>query len=221
MKKVILFIFLLLPLKSPAFMGSELPLLAEIVVNTLNTMKELQRQSDHLSDELRGINDRIHRLQSISNLVQPETWKDWGTPEQSLKRLQVIYHTLPKEYKNKKSDLIEKEISKAMQIISKLSKETERSFKSGNELERRGADASPGVAQKLTASGVGTLVKLQSQSQIVQSHITSLLSQMLANANEKEVRIVVSRKSSLKDLSKNLSGKNRSFSDAALKKDLN
>ena len=85
-------------------------------------------------------------------------------------------------------------------------------------MERRGADASPGVAQKLTASGVGTLIALESQSQVIQSHITSLLAQMLAEGNERETRSVVTRGSSFKSFSANLSQKESQFSDVVLRK---
>ena len=95
---------------------------------------------------------------------------------------------MPKEYRSEKSDDIEDEISKAMNTVSRLSPQMKTSFESGKEMERRGADASPGVAQKLTASGVGTLIALQSQSQVLESHITSMLAKMMADGNEREAR---------------------------------
>ncbi len=214
MRKLIIIPFLLLPYqKSKADMwGADLPLLAEIVFNTLHTMYELQKQSQAMEDELAGIKNKIHRIQTIANIVQPNTWDKWKDPNEALRRLKLIYYTMPKEYRSEKSDLIESEISKAMNVASRLSREANTTFRSGKELERRGADASPGVAQKLTASGVGTLVSLEAQSQVIQSHITSLLSQMLANANEQETRTIVSRGKNLKGISNNLNNRERPFS---------
>lgn len=65
---------------------------------------------------------------------------------------------MPEKYRSEKADTIERELSRSMNMISRVSGEAQTTFKSGKELERRGKDSSPGVAQKLTASGVGTLV---------------------------------------------------------------
>ena len=192
--------------------GGDLPLLAQIVTNTLNTMIELKRQSDYMNDELAGIRDKIERIQTIADIVQPSTWDKWKDPAEAVRRLQLIYHTMPKEYRSAKYDAIEDELAKAMNLISGISHGANSAFLSGKELERRGADASPGVAQKLTASGVGPLVSMESQSLIIQSHVTSLLTQMLADANERETRVVVSSGNSYAAVSNSLDQHDGKFS---------
>jgi len=218
LKKLILtFTFMFLPFQAKADLwGGDLPLLAEIVFNTLHTMMELEKQSRYWSEEMEGIKDRIDRIQTIANVVQPSTWEKWKDPREALERLRLIYHTIPKEYRSEKYDSLEQELSNAMNLVARLRPETESSFKSGKELERRGADASPGVAQKLTASGVGSLVSIQSQSLAVQSQITSLLTQILADANEQETRAVASRGSSFKSFASNLSQTDFRFSRIVL-----
>lgn len=218
MKKLILVCaFMFMPFQAKADMwGADLPLLAEIVFNTLHTMMELEKQADHWNDQMAGVKDRIDRIQTIANIVQPSTWEKWKDPREALERLRMVYHTIPKEYRSEKYDGIEAELANAMNLVARLKPETESSFKSGKELERRGADASPAVAQKLTASGVGSLVSIQSQSLAVQSHITSLLAQMLAEANEKETRAVASRGSSFKIFASNLSQTDSRFSKLVL-----
>ena len=203
------------------FWGGDLPLLAQIVTNTLQTLMEMEKQTSYLKDEMAGIKDKIYRIQTISAVVQPSTWDKWKDPQEAVRRLRTIYYTLPKEYRSEKSDAIEDELSKAMNLVSRLSPEAHTTFLSGKELEQRGADASPGVAQKLTASGVGTLVAIEAQSQVMQSHITSLLAQMLANANEKESREVVSKGASFTGVSENLGGEDSRFSSHILPMRLN
>ncbi len=219
MKKLILIAALsIMPLKAKADLwGADLPLLAEIVFNTLHTMMELEKQSQHMQDELAGIKDRIHRIRTIADVVQPSEWEKWKDPKEAINRLRVVYHTIPKEYRSEKYDQIEHELSRAMNLVARVGPESATTFKSGKEMEQRGADASPGVAQKLTASGVGTLIALESQSQVIQSHITSLLAQMLAEGNERETRSVVSRGGSFKAFSANLSQKDSQFSELVLK----
>ena len=133
-----------------------------------------------------------------------------------MRRLRQIYYTVPKEYRSAKSDQIEEELAKAMNLISRASRGAQTSFESGKEMERRGADSSPGVAQKLTASGVGTLISMEAQTQVIQSHIVSLLAQTLADANEKETRLVTSAGRSYGSVSETLGGGDNLFSTIAL-----
>lgn len=218
MKKIILIAALsIMPFKAKADLwGADLPLLAEIVFNTLHTMMELEKQSQHMQDELEGIKDRINRIRTIADVVQPSEWDKWKDPREALNRLRIVYHTIPKEYRSDKYDQIEHEIATAMNLVSRVGPEANTTFKSGKEMEQRGADASPGVAQKLTASGVGTLIALESQNQVIQSHITSLLAQMLAEGNERETRSVVTRGNSLRSVSENLSQQDTRFSSLVL-----
>lgn len=215
MRKLILVVLMFIaPMHARAdLFGGDLPLLAQIVTNTLHTMIELERQSRYMNDELAGIRDRIYRIQTIADVVQPSEWSKWKDPREALNRLRLIYHTIPKEYRSAKYDNLESEISEAMNLVARVRPETTTTFKSGKEMERRGADASPGVATKLTASGVGTLIALESQSQVIQSHITSLLAQMLAEGNEKETRAVVTKGQSFKSFASNLSQTESRFSE--------
>lgn len=208
---------LIIPFQARAdFWGGDLPLLTEIVFNTLHTMMELEKQTESMNDELAGIKDKIQRVQTIANLVQPSQWGQWKDPREAVQRLRTIYYNMPKEYRTEKYDTIDDEISKAMNLAARTGPEAKTSFDSGKELERRGADASPGVAQKLTASGVGSLVAIQSQSLVMESHITSLLAQMLAEGNERETRGVALRGDSMKAFSGSLRQDESKFSQIVL-----
>jgi hypothetical protein len=218
MKKYLFSFFLVFQLQAKAdLFGGDLPLLAQIVFNTLHTMYELQQQSQLLKDEMAGINDRIQRVKTINDIVQPSEWDNWKDPKEALGRLDKIYKALPKEYKTEKSDLVESEIAKAMTLISNVSTDTKSTFISGKELEARALNSSPGVSAKLTASGVGTLISQQAQSQVIQSHVVSLLTQMLADGHEKESRMILTKAENYKTFSQSLSQKESSFSNTALK----
>jgi hypothetical protein len=202
------------------FWGGDLPLLAQIVTNTLMTLNQLRTQTGLMQDSMDGIKDKIYRISTIAEVVQPSQWDQWKNPAEALKRLKYIYETLPKEYRSPKSDEIETEISSAMNLVARVVPGANTSFLSGKELERRGADASPGVAQKLTASGVGSLVAIDAQSLVIQSHITSLLAQMLADANEKESRSVISKGQGFGNISTNLGSHDGKFSTHVFRKEM-
>jgi len=194
------------------FWGGDLPLLAQIVTNTMNTLNQLRNQTTLMREDMDGVTDRIYRIGTIAEVVQPSQWDQWKNPAEALKRLKLIYETLPKEYRSAKSDEIETEIATAMDLVARVVPGAHSTFLSGKEMEVRGANASPGVSQKLTASGVGTLVAVDSQNLVIQSHITSLLAQMLADANEKEARGVISKGQGYLGVSKNLGPDDGKFS---------
>ncbi len=192
--------------------GGDIPLLIQIVANTLQTLMQLQQQTELLEDQMDGIKDQINRIKTIERLVNPSNWNEWKDPTVALRRLREIYYTIPDEYRTPKADAFESEMTKAMELAAKMTDEAKSTFLSGKELERRGADASPGVAAKLTASGVGTLVTLQAQSQVAQSQMVSLLTQMLAEGAEKESRKLVSTGNSFKNLGEALQGDDKKMS---------
>ena len=57
---------------------------------------------------------------------------------------------------------------------------------------------------------------MEAQTQVIQSHIVSLLAQQLADANEKETRLVTNRGQSFNSVSGNLKAETSSFSSLAL-----
>lgn len=220
MIKIFLLILLMATTKSAKadLWGGDLPLLAQIVTNTLNTIIELQRQRQLMEEEMDGIRDRIDRIQTINDLVQPSQWDQWKNPEEAVRRLGVIYRTMPKEYRSEKADMIESELSNAMNLIARVKSESATNYDSGKELENRALGSSPGVSQKLTASGVGTLISLESQTQVIQSHVVILLTQMLAEGHEKESRLVMTKGQGYSAMSGSLGNKSNKFSDVVLGK---
>ncbi len=160
--------------------GADLPLLVEIVANTLQTYFQLKEQTELMREEYRGIKDKINRLETIKDIIQPDNLEAWKDPRVAVKRLQDIYYTLPPEFRTGKSDEIERHISQAMSLAARISDEAKVAFKSGKQLERNALSVGPAVANKMTASGVGTLISLESQNQVAQATIISLLSNMVA-----------------------------------------
>jgi len=186
--------------------GADLPLLAEIVANTLYTLYELRSQSEMLRRELRGIDDKIHRLKSIQEIIAPNDLAAWKDPREAMRRLQRIYYTMPPEFRTEKSDEVERRISQAMSVAGVLTDAAKPAFDSGKQLEKNGLEVGPAVANKMTASGVGTLVALQSQNQVAQATIISLLSQMIVENGSKEAARLNSQALEYKTLGSGLNG---------------
>lgn len=209
MKKFIPILFLLnlLSFNVRADMwGGDIPLLIQIVTNTLRTYSQLKNQTNLLKKELQGIDDVIRRFETIRDLTRPEELKSWKDPHIALNRLRSIYYTLPPQFRTQKSDEIERQIANAMSLASRMMDTADDAFRSGSQLEKDALKKGPAVANKMTASGVGTLVKLQSQQQVAQATIVSLMSQMIADSAAKEANQIQSRSLALEDNSKGLQG---------------
>jgi len=204
-----LFIACILFSSKPAradFFGGDIPLLIQIITNTLNTLHELQHQSDLLKRELRGIDDKINRIQAIKELLNPNDKERWKDPVEALKRLQTVYSLLPDQFKTQKSKEVEDQIARALVLAERLKRESTLAYDSGRELEKKALDSSPAVSQKLAASGIGTLVTLEAQNQVAQGTIINLLSQMIAEGASKDAALITSQSNEMKQVSGGLKG---------------
>lgn len=186
--------------------GADLPLLMEIVINTLQTYYQLYQQTQLMREELRGIHDKIHRFEAIKDIIRPDDLESWKDPKEAIRRLERIYYTLPPEFKTEKSDQAVRQISQAMSVAGLLTRDAKPAFDSGKQIEKKALDSSPGVANKLTASGIGTLVTLQSQSQVAQAQIIALLSQIIAENGSKDAARLNSQSREFKTLGTGLNG---------------
>lgn len=200
------FLISLAPQNAKALVGEEIPFLIEIISNTLYTLHEVRAQSEMLRRELRGIDDKIHRLRTIQEIIAPDDLEKWKNPQEALRRLRRIYYELPPEFRTDKSDEIERRIAEALSVAGVLVESARPAFSSGKELEKEGLEVGPAVANKMTASGVGTLVSLQSQNQVAQAQIISLLSQMIAESGAKEASRLQSHSRELKVIGNGLTG---------------
>ena len=96
---VILLIWMSL-VSSPAradLWGADLPLLAEIVANTLQQIYEIRQvinngknQVDLIREINRGINDSLRMMETIKGNVDPGIYRDWSHAQNALKGILEI-----------------------------------------------------------------------------------------------------------------------------------
>ncbi len=207
--KVILFVvfigaFTALPARADLF-GGDVAVLVKILVESINQLNELRRQSQLMEDEMRGVRDTIRRLTAIKEIVQGTDSSEWKDPRKAVRRLSDIYYTLPPEIRTKKADAVEAEIRRAMDIATRITNSAGDAYKTGADLERTALNKSPAVSQKLTASGVGSLIELQAQNQVAQGTIIGLLTQMVAETTDSNARQMAGRSAAFMDVSQSLS----------------
>lgn len=195
--------FTAVPARADLF-GGDVAVLAKILVETIKQVRELQKQSDLLEDELRGINDRIRRLTAIKEIIQGTSSEEWKNPAKAVRRLSDIYYTLPPELRTKKADAVESELRRAVDLATRITNSAGDAHRTGADLEKDALGKSPGVAQKLTASGVGSLIELSAQNQVAQGTIISLLTQVVAESSDRSARELSGRSMAYGDVSRTL-----------------
>ena len=207
MKKIILITLLVFSsLQVQAFWGGDIPLLIKIVTNTMRTFKQLRDQTSLLKKQMQGIDDIIRRFDSISKIANPENLDEWKDPKEAARRLERIYYTLPPEFRTEKSDQMARQLSNAMNTASLMMESAQESFESGKQLETKALHVGPAVAEKMAASGIGTLVALESQNQVAQATMVSLITQLVAENGAKEASRIKSQAQNFKSTSSALSG---------------
>ncbi len=196
MKKVFLILMLLFaaPKTAKADMwGGDIPLLIEIVFNTLQqllTMKDmLENQEDQL-DLLReinaGINDSLQMIHTSFPHIEPGIYRDWRDADSAIRELRRIYG----EITPSKNESIEKDtdqsIAEAVVLNNDIYKYTKEVDQIGEMIKQYSHEVSPGGAAKLTAQSLGVMLTVMNQSLRAQATSLKLQAQTLAVANKEQ-----------------------------------
>ncbi len=196
MKKILLIVMLFVssPKTARADMwGGDIPLLIEIVFNTLQqllTMKDmLENQEDQL-DLLReinaGINDSLQMIHTSFPHVDPGIYRDWRDADSAIRELRRIYG----EITPSKNESIEKDtdqsIAEAVVLNNDIYKYTKEVDQIGEMIKEYSHEVSPSGAAKLTAQSLGVMLTVMNQSLRAQATSLKLQAQTLAVANKEQ-----------------------------------
>ena len=196
MKKTFLIVMLFLAAPRTAkadLWGGDLPLLAEIVFNTLQqllTMKDMlengKDQLDLLKEINAGINDSLQMIHSSFPHIDPGIYHDWRDADSAIRELRRIYG----EITPSKNESIEKDtdqsIAEAVVLNNDIYKYTKEVDQIGEMIKAYSHEVSPGGAAKLTAQSLGVMLTVMNQSLRAQATSLKLQAQTLAVANKEQ-----------------------------------
>jgi hypothetical protein len=173
--------------------GADLPLLAEIVFNTLQqllTMKEMlengQEQLDLMKEINAGINDSLHMMETSFPNVDPGTFKNWSSSTVAIRELEKIYGKIIKSGNSEVESATDSSVAEAIALNNDLYKYTRDIDKIAEKIKVFSHDTSPGGAAKLTAQGVGVSLNLMSEQLRTQATSLKLQAQKLALDNKQD-----------------------------------
>lgn len=182
------------PLKGHGdFFGGDLPLLAQLVSQSLEQLIRLQALLKNGRDNLdllrqvnAGINDSLQLAQTLGPYINPSLFKDVRNAQDAISRLESIYGRVvdsPDAQAQRNSDQAASEALSMGNVIFDYSREMDRV---GSEITHFSHQVSPGGAQKLTAQSIGVLLHVMNASLRTQATELKLQAQQLAQENKKQ-----------------------------------
>lgn len=151
--------------------GGDIPLLIEIVFNTLQqllTMKDMLENSKDQLDLLKeinaGINDSLQVLRTSFPNIDPGIYRDWSNVGDAMRELQKIYGvTIPSSHETVEKDT-DQSVAEAIVLNNDIYKYTREVDEIGEMIKSYSHEVSPGGAAKLTAQSLGVMLNVLNQS---------------------------------------------------------
>lgn len=183
------FLFSAPPAKADLW-GGDIPLLIEIVFNTLQqlmAMKDmLENQEDQL-DLLRevnaGINDSLDMIRTSFPEIDPGIYSDWNKLGGALEKLGKLYGKPEKSSNAEVETTTDQSVAEAVVLNNDIYKYTREIDEVAEMIKKYSHDVSPGGAAKLTAQSLGVMLTVMNQNLRVQATGLKLQAQSLALQN--------------------------------------
>jgi hypothetical protein len=186
-------IFIATPLSQADAFGGDIPILIQILANSLKQLIELKQMVDNGHDTLsllrdinRGINDSMAIVDSLSPYMDPGLYKDLKKAQDVSRQLQDVYGIVVDSPEARVQTDTDEVVSEGIAMNNSLFDYATELDKVGEEIKQYSHEVSPGGAQKLTAQSLGVLVHIMNQQLRATATGLKLQAQALAVQNRKE-----------------------------------
>lgn len=175
------------------FWGMDIPLLIQIVTNTVNQVQQLQSILGTGQDSLnllrsinKGINDSLALAQTIAPDQVAGLYSGWNTVSQSLAGIEQIYGAVMPSPEARIQKDADQNVAEAIKLNNSTYDYAKQIDQIGEEIKNYSHQVSPAGAQKLTAQTLGVVLHVLNQSLRTQSTVLKLHAQEVAIQNHKE-----------------------------------
>ena len=196
--KAIVLYFMLLCLLQPAkaygdFWGGDIPLLTQIVANTLQQLVKLsqmvgksQETLDLIRDLNRGIQEAMDIIRTRNSGLSPGILSDLQNVQEILSAVESLYGRIPKTQTAKLQAATDTSVAESIHLHNEVFRYADQVDPEAERLKDYARNVSPLGAQKLTAQGMGVLIHVMNQILRTNAAILKLQSQQLAMQNRSE-----------------------------------
>ena len=175
------------------FFGGDLPLLSQIVVNTLQQLTKLQtiigknqESLDLIRDINRGIRDAMGIISTMNTTLSPGILSDLQRIEQVLGTIEDLYGRIPKTQSSELQRTTDISAAEGIQLHNEAFRYADRIDPEAERIKAYAKDVNPLGAQKLSAQALGVLIHVMNQVLRTNAAILKLQSEQLALQNRRE-----------------------------------
>lgn len=196
-KIILVLVLLLTSLRStPAyadFWGGDLPLLAEIVSNTLQQISQLKKivgtgteNVEYVREINRGIQEALKLATTMNQRLAPGVLSELKGAEQVFSVIEQLYGVTPKTTQARMQQTMDRSAAEAIHLHNEAFRYADHIDPQAERIKDHARIASPQGAQKLTAQSLGVLIHVLNQVLRTNAAMLKLQSQQLALSNRRE-----------------------------------
>ncbi len=196
-KTILLLMLLLLSLRPrPAyadFFGGDLPLLAEIVANTLQQVTQLGKILGTSQDSLRyiqeinqGLKNALQMAKTMNTRLSPGVLSELQGAEQALAMIQDLYGRIPRSSESRMQQTMDLSAAEAIHLHNEAFRYADQIDPEAERIKDHARVVSPQGAGKLTAQSIGVLIHVMNQVLRTNAAMLKLHSEQLALQNRRE-----------------------------------
>lgn len=191
---LILCLSLLTPKVSHAdFFGGDIPLLIQVVANTLQQLAQLKQILGNGQDTLgllrdvnQGIREAMGLMRTMNQTMHPGVLGDLQNSEDALRRIEQIYGPVPKSSDSRLESLNDQSVAEAVTLHNQAFQYADQIDPEAERIKEYSRDVSPVGAGRLTAQSLGVLIHVSNQILRTNAAMLKILSENLALQNRKE-----------------------------------
>lgn len=175
------------------FWGGDIPLLIQIVANTLEQLVRLKQMIQNGRDTLnfmRDINEGIREamgiLRTMNTTLQPGVLSQYKDPRELLNVLQDLYGMIPKTQEARLQSMQDQSVSEAITLHNQAFEYAAMVDPEAEKIKDYSRGVSPAGAGRLTAQSLGVLIHVSNQILRTNAAMLKILSENLALQNRRE-----------------------------------
>lgn len=193
------------------FWGGDIPLLIQIVANTLQELAQLrailgngQDSLDLLRDVNEGIKNAMDIMRTMNTTLQPGIFSQYRDPNDLLSAIQNLYGMIPKTQEARLQAAQDQSVTEAITLHNQAFDYAAQVDPEAERIKDYSRGTSPAESARLTAQSLGVLIHVSDQILRTNAAMLKILSENLALQNHHEKLNSAQFKAEYDGLSKSL-----------------
>jgi hypothetical protein len=175
------------------FFGGDIPLLLQVVSNTLSQLAQLRQILGTGNDTLgllrdvnEGIREAMGIMRTMNRTMQPGVLNQYQNPDELLRAINQIYGAIPKTPEARVQQLTDQSVAEAITLHNQAFQYADQIDPEAERIKDYSRGVSPTGAGRLTAQSLGVLIHVSNQILRTNAAMLKVLSEHLALQNRKD-----------------------------------